>query len=663
MNTNVKIRKSNSLFACVALVAGQLFYNPGAAAEETSPTPCMTNTPPRFNCGPNQTAAEDSGPQTVPNWATGIQPHSIVRVPVVFATDFTLLPPGTRILDPNGTNLPNPRVEGGVLHLTDAGDPGGFGGWAIGPFPTQTFESLQASWRSLVGGGGGGGADGYSLNLGTDLEDLFSGEEGTGTGLNVTIDTFDNGTEPFDIGLEINWRGSRVAALGVPKDDDGSGNFIRKSQFVSASLSVSPAGLATFNYDGNVLNASLANYTGVAVNQVNFGARTGNANDNHWIDDLSLTGFPFDGSSAEANQTVSFNVSNDNPSLFTAQPAISPNGTLTYTPAPNSCGVANVTVVARDDGGTACGDDTSDPCTRTITIAPLNDCPAVAPVPPLTTGPGQPVTFTLDATDPDQGCVPQTLTAGIVAPPAHGTVSANGLSVTYTPNPGYLGPDSFQLAVSDGQCASAPVTVNATVAIINEPPVCMVGLAAGSCILTLPNDPNQYALALDNSQVCLQFDASGSSDPDGDPLTYSWTVDGAPVDPGTAVGPLLTACLEVGCHTVTVNVSDGQVASACSVSVCVITAGETVHHCIDLVDNMNLGRKNKRPLLASLKAAAAAFDRGSFGAGMNQLNAFQNKIRAQVAPSNPGGAAELTDCVERILSAIECTMLAEAQGP
>lgn len=93
------------------------------------------------------------------------------------------------------------------------------------------------------------------------------------------------------------------------------------------------------------------------------------------------------------------------------------------------------------------------------------------------------------------------------------------------------------------------------------------------------------------------------------------------------------------------------------------TAAEAVERCIDLVDTMNLARKNKRPLLASLKAAAAAFDRGAIGAAMNQLNAAQNKIRAQVAPSNPAAAEALTDCIRRILSAIECTILGEAQGP
>jgi hypothetical protein len=79
----------------------------------------------------------------------------------------------------------------------------------------------------------------------------------------------------------------------------------------------------------------------------------------------------------EAGQTVSFNVSNDNPALFSSQPAISSDGTLTFTPAPNAFGTANVTVVAQDNGGIANGgNDTSAPQTFTITVNAVNDEPS-----------------------------------------------------------------------------------------------------------------------------------------------------------------------------------------------------------------------------------------------------------------------------------------------
>src|SRR6185503_11544634 len=60
---------------------------------------------------------------------------------------------------------------------------------------------------------------------------------------------------------------------------------------------------------------------------------------------------------------------NDNPGLFTAQPAVSSNGTLTYTVAAGATGVANLTVTLKDDGGTDDnGDDTSPPQSFVITV-------------------------------------------------------------------------------------------------------------------------------------------------------------------------------------------------------------------------------------------------------------------------------------------------------
>jgi hypothetical protein len=75
----------------------------------------------------------------------------------------------------------------------------------------------------------------------------------------------------------------------------------------------------------------------------------------------------------EAGQTVSFVLTNDNPALFSSQPAISPSGTLTFTPAANAFGTATVTVFLTDNGGIANGgDDTSPTQTFTITVNAAN---------------------------------------------------------------------------------------------------------------------------------------------------------------------------------------------------------------------------------------------------------------------------------------------------
>jgi hypothetical protein len=80
------------------------------------------------------------------------------------------------------------------------------------------------------------------------------------------------------------------------------------------------------------------------------------------------------GPANEAGQSLAppggFQVTADNPSLFSVQPAVDPaTGALTFTPAPNVHGTATVTVRLRDDGGTANGGaDTSGVYTFRITI-------------------------------------------------------------------------------------------------------------------------------------------------------------------------------------------------------------------------------------------------------------------------------------------------------
>jgi hypothetical protein len=85
------------------------------------------------------------------------------------------------------------------------------------------------------------------------------------------------------------------------------------------------------------------------------------------------------GPADESGQTVQFLVSNDNTALFSVQPTIAANGTLTYTLAANANGVATVSVQLKDNGGTANGgQDTSAVETFTITVTAVNDAPSFA---------------------------------------------------------------------------------------------------------------------------------------------------------------------------------------------------------------------------------------------------------------------------------------------
>jgi hypothetical protein len=97
---------------------------------------------------------------------------------------------------------------------------------------------------------------------------------------------------------------------------------------------------------------------------------------NNWATNISP------GPANESAQSLAFIVSSNNTTLFSSQPAISSNGTLTYTPASNANGSATVTVVLMDNGGTANnGHDTSAARTFTITVAAPTPTPAPTATP------------------------------------------------------------------------------------------------------------------------------------------------------------------------------------------------------------------------------------------------------------------------------------------
>lgn len=78
------------------------------------------------------------------------------------------------------------------------------------------------------------------------------------------------------------------------------------------------------------------------------------------------------GPANEAAQSLNFVLSNNNNGLFSIQPEIDFSGKLTYKPASDQTGTADVTVVLMDNGGTADGgSDTSAEQTFTITIGEI----------------------------------------------------------------------------------------------------------------------------------------------------------------------------------------------------------------------------------------------------------------------------------------------------
>ena len=88
----------------------------------------------------------------------------------------------------------------------------------------------------------------------------------------------------------------------------------------------------------------------------------------------SIASFSPGPANESSQRLVGYVVSNDNPPLFSVQPAIDNAGTLTFTPTANGNGSATVTVIAEDDGGTA--NSGIDKATNALTIT-VRSVPAV----------------------------------------------------------------------------------------------------------------------------------------------------------------------------------------------------------------------------------------------------------------------------------------------
>jgi hypothetical protein len=125
---------------------------------------------------------------------------------------------------------------------------------------------------------------------------------------------------------------------------------------------------------------------------------------------------------------------------------------LTYTPTGTYVGSDSFTYTATNAGGTNVG-------TVSITVQP-------APVVPVAQNSSATVAFNTATpiTAIAGGGNGHALTYIVVTGPAHGVLGAFvGATITYTPNTGYIGADSFTFKVTDGTSTSTAATVSITV--------------------------------------------------------------------------------------------------------------------------------------------------------------------------------------------------------
>jgi PKD repeat protein len=202
-----------------------------------------------------------------------------------------------------------------------------------------------------------------------------------------------------------------------------------------------------------------------------------------------------------------------------------------------AAGTYSVALTIRDSEGL-----TSAPDQTTATVARPNAPPIADANGPYQGKVGFPVTFDgTGSSDPDGDTLTYAWSFGDGS-------TGSGIAPTHV----YTAPGSYTvtLTVNDGLASSAPSSASAAIT-VNRAPVA--------------NPGGPYS----QTSLTVSFNGSGSSDPDGDPLTYAWNFgDGTT---GTGQNPSHTYSVPAT-YTVTLRVNDGYVSSASATTTATVSA-------------------------------------------------------------------------------------------
>ena len=234
----------------------------------------------------------------------------------------------------------------------------------------------------------------------------------------------------------------------------------------------------------------------------------------------------------ESDQQLTFEVtSNANPDLFSTQPSVAANGTLSYTPAANANGSAAITVKLHDDGGTASGGaDTSSEQTFIIDVAAVNDAPIVSNLQgDGAASEGDVKTYTFDIADVDSSIFTASVDCGGVG---KGELVAGSVQITATNG-------EFECKFLDDLASPTPVDISVqlsdgdelsnvaskSVSVSNVPPA-LTGVSSSS----------QNALAGTVNPVTFTGMATDVSPSDlAAGFSWRWAIDGGAYGPFSAV--------------------------------------------------------------------------------------------------------------------------------
>ena len=173
-------------------------------------------------------------------------------------------------------------VADGALKLTTNGN-SQTGSLILDDLDSGEFvKAFTASFQLKIGGGSGG--DGFSFVFGPLIPNAAFGHEGSADrGLVISFDTYNNGggeAPAIDVirgGFVIASYKTDVLAL------------LRTNNFQQVAIAVDAEGRLTLTVGGTTVFQNLRGAFMPSPGRFGFGALTSGLNDNHWIDDVSIT--------------------------------------------------------------------------------------------------------------------------------------------------------------------------------------------------------------------------------------------------------------------------------------------------------------------------------------------------------------------------------------
>ena len=536
------------------------------------------NDPPTFTGGPNQTVLEDAAPQSVANFVTGVSAgppdeagQAVAFTVTVIQTTGTLAFTAAPAIDATGrlTYTLAPNTNGTATISVVAKDDGGTANGGADTSSAQTFVITATAVNDPP---------------------AFT------VGLNQTVleDAAPQSVANFVTGI----------STGPPDESSQTVSFVVTAatpSLFSTQPAIDATGRLTYtlapNANGTVTITVVAKDTGggadtsaaqtftITITPVNDAPSFGvGANQNVRGDagPQTVPGFASSilaGPPDEAGQNITFTVSVDKPALFAVLPTVDAAGTLRYTPSRTANGVAQITVTATDNGGTANGGvNTSAPATFTVSITSFAE-PVITPVTTaedtlsaagglvLSTGlVGSPVThFQITAIRGGK-----LFRADGVTPVADGDflpVAVGQAGLRFLPDADAndaSAPGGFGFRVRNSTSATAAgleltgTTAVVSVTPVNDPPSFVLTPAA-----TVPEDAGAQLIAGFASAI-----SAGPADEAGQPLTFAVTIVGttggltfsqAPaIDPATGALTFQTAPDSNGSADIEVTIDDGN---------------------------------------------------------------------------------------------------------